>query len=263
MATTAHLQLTTPASNRTAPKTAERRVSNEEGHRARRPGAAVHRARSRGSGRQAGHRRQAQVRHLRVAADDCRCEQVDRRELEQGPSGHPGRDRPGRRQLGPRQAADELRRRHGGGHHPRRGRRHRRLHPAGVSGEPDAAAPEVPEAVDPEGPLGDDELRRQDHRRPVAAADLQHLREHGHPQVGRDQGADARESVDMGHVPLQREEADDVEPLRRLLGSALADGRDADDVAQLRRPVLLPRRTGSGSSSSAPRTRTSSSRCTT
>ena len=42
-------------------------------------------------------------------------------------------------------------------------------------------------------------------------------------------------------VPRQREEADELEPLRRLLGPALADGRDADDVAQLRRPVLLPR----------------------
>ena len=52
--------------------------------------------------------------------------------------------------------------------------------------------PKSLKAVDPEGPLGDDELRRQDHRRPVAAADVQHLREHGHPQVGRDQGADAR-----------------------------------------------------------------------
>ena len=66
--------------------------------------------------------------------------------------------------------------------------------------------PEVAEAVDPEGPLGDDELRRQDHRRPVAAADVQHLREHGHPQVGRDQGADARESVDVGRssAPTRR-----------------------------------------------------------
>ena len=85
------------------------------------------------------------------------------------------------------------------------------------------------------------ELRRQDHRRPVAAADLQHLREHGHPQGGGDQGADARESVDVGAVPRQREEADELRQLRRLLGPPLADGRDPDDVAQLRRPVLLPR----------------------
>ena len=48
------------------------------------------------------------------------------------------------------------------------------------------------------------------------------------------------ESVDVAHVPRQREEADDVQPLRRLLGPALAGRRDTDDVAQLWRPVLLP-----------------------
>ena len=60
-------------------------------------------------------------------------------------------------------------------------------------------------------------------------------------KVGRDQGADARQSVDVGAVPRQREEADELQPLRRLLGPPLADGGDPDDVAQLRRTVLLPR----------------------
>ena len=41
-----------------------------------------------------------------------------------------------------------------GGHHPRRGRGHRRLHPAGLPGEPDAADPEEPEGGDPEGASG-------------------------------------------------------------------------------------------------------------
>ena len=43
-------------------------------------------------------------------------------------AGDSGAHRPGRRQLGARQAADELRRRHRGRHRPRRGRGHRRLH---------------------------------------------------------------------------------------------------------------------------------------
>ena len=129
--------------------------------------------------------------------------------LEQEPSRHPGLDRPGRRQLGPRQAADDVRRRHRGGHHPRRGRRHRRLHAAGLPGEPDAADPEGAEGLDPEVALGDGQLRRQDHRRPVAAPDLQRLREHGHPQGGGHQGADGRRTRGRGPVPRRREEADE------------------------------------------------------
>ena len=74
--------------------------------------------------------------------------------LEQEPPADPGVDRPGRRQLRARQAADELRRRHRGRHHPRRGRGHPRLHPAGLPREPDAADPEGPEGVDPEVGLG-------------------------------------------------------------------------------------------------------------
>ena len=103
------------------------------------------------------------------------------------------------------------------------------------------ADPEDAEGLDPEGALGDDQLRRQDHGRAVAAADVQHLRQHDDPQGRGDQGADARRSVDVGGVPCQREEADELEPLRRLLGPPLAGGRGPDDVAQLRRPVLLPR----------------------
>ena len=214
------------------------------------------------AGKQA-HGRQAQVRHLRVAADDGHGEQADRRVLEQGPSGHPGRDRPGRRQLGPRQAADELRRRHRRGHHPRRGRRHRRLHAAGISGEPDAADPEVAEAVDPEGSLGDDELRRQDHRRSVAAPDLQRLREHGHPQVGRDQGADARGPVDVGRVP-RRSRSSSRSPA--ATASAGVSARRRPSSRRCRSTTAASSstsRTASGSSSSGRRIRTSSSRCTT
>ena len=58
------------------------------------------------------------------------------------------------------------------------------------------------------------------------------------------------------HVPRQREEADELQPLRRLLGPPLAGGGGPDDVAQLRRPVLLPRERQVDSSSSARTTRT-------
>ena len=51
---------------------------------------------------------------------------------------------------------------------------------------------------------------RQHHGRAAVAPDLQRLRQHGDPQAGGDQGPDARESVDVGAVPGDGEEADDT-----------------------------------------------------
>ena len=68
----------------------------------------------------------------------------------------------------------------------------------GYLGEPDAADPQAAEGLDPEADVGHGQLRRQDHRRPDPAADVQRLREHGHPQGGGHQGADGEEPVDVG-----------------------------------------------------------------
>ena len=62
------------------------------------------------------------------------------------------------------------------------------------------------QGVDSEVALGHRQLRRQaGHRRADPDADLQRLREHGHPQGGGHQGADREEPVDVDPVPLDRE----------------------------------------------------------
>ena len=138
------------------------------------------------------------------------------------------------------------------------------LHAAGLPGEPHAAAHRSSSRR---------RSRRRSGTRSTSAAsgspacrpdaDVQRLREHGHPQGGGHQGADREESVDVDAVPRDREAAHDERPLRRLLGPSLADGGDPDDGAQLRRAVLLPRERQVELPATGPPSRPSSSRCTT
>ena len=104
----------------------------------------------------------------------------------------PGLDRPGRRQLRARQAADDVRRRHRGGHHPRRGRRHPGFTQQGYLANLTPLIPSSLKASIPSLALGHGQLRPQDHRRAGHAPDLQRLREHGPAQGGGHQGADRR-----------------------------------------------------------------------
>ena len=78
----------------------------------------------------------------------------------------PRLDRPGRRQLRARQAADVVRRRDRGRHRPRRGGRHPELHPVRLPGQPELADPEQPQVLDPALALEHGQLRSQVRRSP-------------------------------------------------------------------------------------------------
>ena len=222
----------------------ERRVTMRKLLVPRRPGARCaprSRPRRRRPASQA-ERRQPHVRDLRLAADDGRGdEQAIVDSLEQGPPGDPGLDRPGRRQLRARQAADDF----------VGGTAADIIHDeaadiAGFTQQGYLAnlTPLIPKdlkASIPKSLWDTRQLRRKITGVPSLLqtynvfANMDILKAAGH------QGADARESVDVGPVPRRREEAHDERQLRRLLGPPLADRDDPDDVAQLGRPVELPR----------------------
>ena len=67
------------------------------------------------------------------------------------------------------------------------------------------------------------QLRRQDHRRPDHAPDLQRLRQHGHAQGGGDQGADREGPWTWDRFRAVAKQLTHERQLRRLLGPPLAD----------------------------------------
>ena len=158
-----------------------------------------------------------QLHDVRVAADDRRGDEADRRFVEREPSEHPRERDPDRPEHGARLHRHQLRGRHRAGHHPRRGRRHRRLHAAGLPRRHAQADPGEPEGEHPAARVGLGHVRPEDHRGADAPADVQRLRERRRAEGCRREAADDREPVDVDAVPRRGEEAD-----RRTASSASA-----------------------------------------
>ena len=186
---------------------------------------AVLRARSRGAGRSKQHRREPEVRDLRLAADDGRCRRRHRRLLEQGPPGIQVEIVP----VDVNSVHDKLLTSFVGS------TASDIIHDeaadiAGFTQQGYLAnlTPLIPKALKhsiPKAVWATVELRRQDHRRPVMLQTYNVFANMDDPQGGGHQGADADGSVDVGRFRADAKQLTNDEQLRRLLGPPLADRR--------------------------------------